>query len=315
MCRSLFSGTGISRSMVQTVNLRGEVLRLMDKDPQLAFDQFTGLLERSIGRAAKLMPFPVPVRAYNFTTAVVGQTEAALSSAMTLAEAGLEVFMFGTLKQPLENAPVHPNIHAFDDSAVTGITGNLGDFQVHVRSHGADRIFSVGGVILGERSKHIDLYRQRRDLPGNIVQAAMQKDQVPGVPFMHPGTTSISGLFLADPPGIKISKRTKGAAAAALAAAVMPKGPRQNRGFSVVINEELCRSCGRCINTCPYQAVTLKPNSDSGSGFAAFVDEALCKGCGNCISVCPSNAADSPFRDQVYLEQTLEELLVGGERI
>jgi ferredoxin len=40
------------------------------------------------------------------------------------------------------------------------------------------------------------------------------------------------------------------------------------------------------------------------------VDEALCKGCGNCISVCPSNAADSPYRDQHYLEQMIEEILV-----
>jgi ferredoxin len=40
------------------------------------------------------------------------------------------------------------------------------------------------------------------------------------------------------------------------------------------------------------------------------VDDVLCKGCGNCISVCPSNAADSPYRDQIYLEETLEELLI-----
>ena len=41
-----------------------------------------------------------------------------------------------------------------------------------------------------------------------------------------------------------------------------------------------------------------------------MVDEALCKGCGNCISVCPSNAADSPYRDQQYLEQLLGAVLV-----
>ena len=75
----------------------------------------------------------------------------------------------------------------------------------------------------------------------------------------------------------------------------------------MVIDEGLCRGCGRCLKTCPYQAVTLQPNA--AGGFSAVVDDALCKGCGNCTSVCPSNAADSPFRDQVYLEQTLEELL------
>lgn len=309
----LFSGSGISRSMVQTCNLRGEVLRLMEKDAPLAFDLFTGLMERSLGRAAKLVTFIAPERRYNFTTAVVGQSEAALSSALTLADAGLEVFLFGTEEYPLDHDPVHPNIHAFEGTAVTAVTGKIGDFQIHVRSHGADRIFSVGGVILGEKAKHIGLYRRRRDLPGNTVQAAMQKDQVLNIPHMTPGTTSISGLFLADPPGIQISKRTKGAAAAVLAAAVMPRSPRQNRDFSAVVDESRCRCCGRCLNVCPYQAVTLKKNGNGG--YAAFVDEALCKGCGNCISVCPSNAADSPYRNQVYLEQTLEELLVGRERI
>ena len=116
---------------------------------------------------------------------------------------------------------------------------------------------------------------------------------------------------MADPPGIQISKRTKGAAAAVLTAAAMPRGPRQFRGFSVTVTESLCRSCGRCLKACPYQAISLKPNVQGG--FSAVVDYILCKGCGNCISVCPSNAADSPFRDQAYLERTLEEMLVGGE--
>jgi len=114
-------------------------------------------------------------------------------------------------------------------------------------------------------------------------------------------------LFLADPPGIQISKNTQGMAAAALAAAAIPRSPRQYRSFSVSINENLCRSCGRCLQVCPYQAIALKQNS-LGS-YVAVADPILCKGCGNCISVCPTNAADSPFRDQRYLEQTLEELL------
>ena len=136
----------------------------------------------------------------------------------------------------------------------------------------------------------------------------MQKENETDVPFLNPGATSISGLYLADPPGMQISKNTQGLAAAALAAAAIPRGPRQYRGFLVTINNQLCRSCGRCLQVCPYQAISLKPNSVGA--YVAAVDSILCKGCGNCISVCPSNAADSPFRDQAYLEQTLEELLL-----
>lgn len=305
----LFSGTGISRAMVQTCNLRGEVLRLMAQNEPLAIDLFKGLIDRSVGRASKLLSFPAPSRTFNFTTAVVGQTEAAVASALTLAQLGFDIYMFGTVKHPLAEFPEHSNIHGFIGSEVTAISGTLGNFHVRVSTGEIVRNFTVGSLILGEKSRNIALYHTHRDLPGKTVQSERQKRQVAGLPFIHPGTTSISGLFLADPPGIQISKHTQGMAAAVLAAAAIPRGPRQYRGFLVTVNEALCRSCGRCLKACPYQAISLKRNN-LGS-YIAVVDATLCKGCGNCISVCPCNAADSPFRDQAYLEQTLEELLVG----
>jgi heterodisulfide reductase subunit A-like polyferredoxin len=281
--------------MVQMCNVRGEVLRLLEKDPATAVNLFKGIIMRSVGRARKLKPFPAPVRSYNFTMAVIGQTEAARSAASTLAQAGFEVLMFGSARNPLGEIPARPGIFALDGSTVEAVSGTLGNFQIHARFGNALRTFSVGGVILGEKSRSIAIYRQHEDLPEVKVQSQMQKKEVVGIPYMVPCTTSISGFFLADPPGIQISKRTKGEAAAVLAAAAMPRGPRQSRGFSVVVRETLCRGCGRCLSACPYQAV---------------VDDVLCKGCGNCISVCPSNAADSPFRDQIYLEETLRELLI-----
>jgi len=310
--RGLFEGTGISRSMVQTCNLRGEVLRLLEKDRTAAVSMFKGIVMRSIGRARKLKPFPAPVRSYNFTTAVIGQTDAAGSAASTLAEAGFEVLMFGSAKTPLAKIPEKPGIFAFEGSTVDAVSGTLGNFQIHARLGDELRTFSVGVVILGEKSRSLAIYRQHEDLPEVKVQSQMQKKEAAGIPYMVPCTTSISGFFLADPPGIQISKRTKGEAAAVLAAAAMPRGPRQSRGFSVAVRETLCRGCGRCLSVCLYQAVSLKKTADGR--VTAVVDDVLCKGCGNCISVCPSNAADSPFRDQMYLEETLRELLTAGER-
>ncbi len=304
----LFNGTGISRSMVQTINLRGEVLRLVAANPDLALERFTGIMDRSIDHAANLLTFPAPVRTYNFTTAVIGRSEAAMTAARTLAEAGLEVIMFGTDQLPLEQAPDHPNIHAFAGAVATTISGTLGNFKVHTQTGGRQRTFAVGAVILGENTRKITLYRPHEGHPGYTVHSTTQKRGVNGTPYMYPGTTSISGLFLADPQGVQISKRTKGAAAAVLAAAVMPRGPRQSRGYSVRVKENLCRSCGRCLEACPYQAIAFRTSATGG--YCAEVDEALCKGCGNCISVCPSDAADSPYRDHVYLEQTVEKLLL-----
>lgn len=305
---ALFSGTGISRAMVETCNLRGEVLRLLKTDCALAEDRFKGLIERSIHRTFGLKALPAPARPYNFTTAVIGDSEAALKSAMTLAQAGMEVFLFGSPDKPLPETVAHPNIHNFGESVVQCLRGTVGNFEVTLETHGIKQIMHAGAVILGEQSRKRIPYMPMADLPAHIVESAMQQRGVTGIPFFNPGATSIPGLFLANPSGIAVSDRIKGTAAAMLAAAAMPRSPRQNKGYTVSVDEALCRGCGRCIAVCPYQAVRFRPNA--AGGWCAVVDEALCKGCGNCIAVCPSSAADSPYRDRKYLKQMIAELLV-----
>ncbi len=304
---ALFNGTGIPRAMVETCNVRGEVLRWLEEDEAFAVERFTGLLDRSINRAQSLKTLPAPARPYNFATAVIGVSEAAVKSALTLADAGMEVFLFGTPDQPLEETLVHANIRSFDGSSVKGLRGTVGNFQVVVAMDGVEQTIQVGAVILGEQSRRRIPYLPQAGLPPRLVESSMQQKGVTGIPFFYPGATSIPGLFLANPPGIQVSQRVKGAAAAILVATVMPRKPRQNKGYTVVVSEAQCRGCGRCIQACPYQAVFFRRNAVGG--MTSVVDEALCKGCGNCISVCPSNAADSPYRDQNYLEQMIEEIL------
>ncbi len=302
---ALFSGTGVSRSMVEMCNLRGEVLRLVRTHPDRALTCFTRLIDGSIERALILKPLPAPARNYNFTTAVIGSSEAAVQSAQTLARLGYKVFWFNASEA--RDAAGHPGIRCFSDVRVTGVRGKLGDFQVLFQQAGTDQFVQAGAVIVSrkaaERIKHI----HQQELPGQAITSAMQQVDRPGVPFMYPGTTAVAGLYIADPPGLKVSGRVQGAAAAVLAAASMPRGPRSSRGFTVVVDEGRCRGCGRCSTYCPYQAISYKRNR--AGGWVASVDDALCKGCGNCISVCPSNAADSPFRNHAFLERVLQEAL------
>jgi len=306
--QALFSGTGVTRSMVETCNLRGEALAFLAHDPEHALGRFKGLLKRSIHRAERLMHLPAPARNYNFSTAVIGQSEAAVNSALSLAEAGLDVFMFGTPGKPLTISLDHPNIQCFEGFVVREIGGTLGAFKLFAESKDHSQTLQVGAVILGEKSRRRVPYLHHEGLPSKVVDFSIQKRGVSGVPFCYPGATPIAGLFLASPPGVYVSERKKGSAAAALAAAVMPRGPRHNKGYTVVVDQERCRGCGRCMDVCSYKAVSFEKNSVGG--WYAVVDEALCKGCGNCISVCPSNAADSPYRNQGYLEQLIEEVLV-----
>ncbi|NLI80783.1 MAG: FAD-dependent oxidoreductase [Deltaproteobacteria bacterium] len=305
---ALFKGTGISRAMVETCNLRGEVLRLIPQDPDAADRHFTGLIERSVGRARKLKSMPSPARPYNFTTAVVGNSEAVVKSALTLAQLGLEVFHLGTPNEPLPEPLAHPNVHSFVGSSVRSLRGTLGNFQVAVELDGHEQVLQVGAVILGERARKRIPYIPLEDLPPHRVEVSMQKRGVVGIPFHVAGSTSVPGLFLANPSGIPVSERVKGTAAAISAASVMPRSPRKNKGYTVVVDESLCRGCGRCMQVCPYQAVSFRSNGIGG--WFAVVDEALCKGCGNCITHCPSSAADSPYRNRQVLEQMIQEILL-----
>lgn len=305
---TLFHGTGINRAMAETCNLRGEVLPLLQRDPQLAIERFGGLLKRSIRRAALLKTLPVPARQYNFTTAVIGQSEAALRTAEVIGGLGMEVFLFGDPSSPLSDVPNYPNVHAFIGSSANSLKGTVGDFSIIVEmDDGCRQVFHAGAVILGEHARKTIAYMPHPDLPPHEFVHSMQARGVKGVPFLVPGSTSIPGLMLASPQGINLSERIKGTAAAVAAASVMPRGPRQNKGYTVSIDRTRCRGCGRCVSVCPYRAVSFHENS-LGTCYS-LVDEALCKGCGNCISVCPSNAADSPYRDRLFLEQLIQEVL------
>ncbi|WDN89591.1 hypothetical protein BuS5_02559 [Desulfosarcina sp. BuS5] len=308
---ALFQGTGISRSMVETCNLRGEVLRLIRANVFNALNSFMWLIDRSLKMARMLKPLPVLARNYNFTTGVIGNSEAAICSALTLARSGFDVFLLGSPEQPFYEKPDHPNIYCFENSSVKGFTGTLGDFQIFIESGETKQTLQVGTVIIGEKSIKRIPYLHQAGLPSRMVAYSIQKAGKPDRPFLYPGTTSVRGLFLANSPGINASNLIKGAAAAAHAAAIMPSRPRQSRGFTVFVNENLCRGCGRCIASCPYHAVTLHENSIGG--WSAAVDQAICMGCGNCISVCPTGAADSPHRNQTFLEHTLEEILIQGK--
>ncbi len=304
---SLFHGTGISRSMVETCNLRGEILRLVESNPQLALQRFKGLLHRSIERVKSLKPLPAVDRNYNFTAAVIGNSQATVNSAVHLAEMDHDVFHFGTRQQPATEAPDHANIHSFAGWNVIALRGTIGDFQIQVES-GVDRqVIRAGTVIMGENARRRIPYSYQEGLPDKYIEPVLQQKGVTDIPFTYPCATAVPGLFLAEPSGLNVSSLKKGAAAAIMAAAALPRGPRQSKGFTVTIAARRCRGCGRCADVCPYHAVTFANNQ--AGGWQARVDEAICKGCGNCISVCPTGAADSPFRNTEYLAQALEEIL------
>jgi heterodisulfide reductase subunit A len=53
----------------------------------------------------------------------------------------------------------------------------------------------------------------------------------------------------------------------------------------IELDEDKCGYCGLCINSCPFNAITIDKDKLN-------IDKFKCKGCGTCVSVCPTNAIE-----------------------
>ncbi len=55
-----------------------------------------------------------------------------------------------------------------------------------------------------------------------------------------------------------------------------------------VLLPELCKGCGRCIEACPKQCISMGTEINQASGLIpVIIDADVCNGCGLCISACP----------------------------
>lgn len=67
--------------------------------------------------------------------------------------------------------------------------------------------------------------------------------------------------------------------------------PVHTTNFLPHINEENCIGCGKCVNACPVEAMTLVSTNDPEKPKMkkARLNEELCLGCGVCVRACTTN--------------------------
>ncbi len=109
-------------------------------------------------------------------------------------------------------------------------------------------------------------------------------------PKLAPVETPTDGVFLAGTcQGPKDIPDTVAQASGAAAAAMrfMAKGEVEIDPAIAVVRQEMCTSCGMCVDVCAYQAIEIDPKRKK-----AVVNTTTCKGCGTCVATCRATAIE-----------------------
>ncbi|MFW2366387.1 MAG: hydrogenase iron-sulfur subunit, partial [Desulforhopalus sp.] len=122
-------------------------------------------------------------------------------------------------------------------------------------------------------------------------------------PKLLPVDAATRGIFYAGcaegPKDIKESV-TQGSAAAVRAVRLMHKGMVVTEPITSEIIEARCKSCGKCAEVCPYNAITV----DVKNKTPAIVNSGACAGCGTCAAECRFDAiVMNHFTDEQILGQ------------
>ncbi len=109
-------------------------------------------------------------------------------------------------------------------------------------------------------------------------------------PKLAPAATATEGVYVAgccqSPKDIPDTV-AQGSTAAAAVLSTLARGYVTVSGAIAEVDEDACSACKLCLSSCPYSAISMRPEDVGGR---AMVSASLCKGCGTCAATCPSGA-------------------------
>jgi len=146
----------------------------------------------------------------------------------------------------------------------------------------ADHLILASAILPNESKELVELYKCSTSAEGFLTEA-------------HPNM-SVDGLFLA---GLCHYPKPIDEAVAQAQAAVSRASVILSKSVMTLdsIKSEAtanCDGCALCVDTCPYNAITLEAYTDTDGKEHRRIrtDKALCKGCGVCMATCPKGGVD-----------------------
>jgi NAD-dependent dihydropyrimidine dehydrogenase PreA subunit len=64
----------------------------------------------------------------------------------------------------------------------------------------------------------------------------------------------------------------------------------------VEVNQDECKGCGLCVESCPVKGLTLRAELNHYGVHPAQYHGEICSGCGICYFVCPEPGAITVYR-------------------
>jgi heterodisulfide reductase subunit A len=132
-------------------------------------------------------------------------------------------------------------------------------------------------------------------------------------PKLKPVETVISGIYIAGaaqgPKNIQESI-SSALSAVSKSSSWLMKGEIRLEPNIASVDEDLCVWCGKCLEACPYEAIT-KISKDKKE--VAYIKKESCKGCGACVPVCPVDAIQiKGYTDREIMEHICSMIKAGG---
>jgi heterodisulfide reductase subunit A len=134
---------------------------------------------------------------------------------------------------------------------------------------------------------------------------------------LRPIDSATDGIFFAGTsqfPKFSSESISQGSGAAVRVMALLAKGYILSEGAIAIVNQDICRGCGRCEEVCAFKAIeletkTIKMETQELTMVKSVVNEAVCKGCGSCVVTCPVSAITIKHFPDKLIESQLESLL------
>ena len=184
-------------------------------------------------------------------------------------ELGVNFIRYGA-KEP-------PNVEGVEGKLIVKVKDRLFNVMMEVF---ADLVVLVEGVAPRKDVVELQSKLNITRTPDGFFQEAHPK--------MNPLNTFSDGIFIAGacqgPKDVEDAV-TQASGAAAKASIYLSQGKILLDLATAIVDEKACSGCGKCIDICPYKAISLEEVKGS-----AMVVEAKCKACGSCSSTCPTGA-------------------------